>query len=269
MRALGREILDRYKTARTLVVGGTSLRGLVLYPVRHRLPNPRHQIDLKTGLSMVSPLDVPLVRVFEDIWVKRCYTRDDFKVTSGDTVVDIGASIGVFSIWAATRAQGVRVIAVEPSPRIFNFLVQNLSRNRLRQVVPVQAACGGEGGGAILYSRGFEGGNSMYARDNAGRTFRPLAEVLVQTLDEIFRRHEVAICNLLKLSCVGAEYEVLFNASEDTLRRISKISMEYHLGLNDHCLAEMVSFLEQRGFGVNFTAPYDDECGYLFARQRI
>lgn len=269
MGVLAQGIRARYKTARMLIRGGASLLSVVFYPIRHRLPSPRHQIDLRTGLSIISPLSEPLALQFEDIWVRQCYTPSDFKVAPGDIVVDIGANLGVFSMWAATRAQGVRVIALEPSPRMFHFLLQNLSRNGLRQVVAVQAACGGETGTAVLYSRGFEGGNSLYSRDNAGRVFRPMGLVEVLTLDDVFRRYQVNVCNLLKLSCVGAEYEILFNASEDTLRGIRKISMEYHLGLTDHCPEEMRVFLGHRGFHVTYTSPYDEECGWLYASRHL
>jgi hypothetical protein len=116
MSAFARGILDRYKTAGILVKGGASLPGIMLYPLRHRLPVPRHQIDLKIGLSIVSPMEEPLVRAFEDIWVNQCYTPSGFTIVRQDTVVDIGANLGVFSMWAATRAEGVRVILLRAIP---------------------------------------------------------------------------------------------------------------------------------------------------------
>jgi FkbM family methyltransferase len=269
MSALARAVLDRYKTCRILVKGGASLRGIMLYPLRHRLPAPLHQIDLKTGLSIVSPMEEPLVHIFEDIWLNQCYTPGDFKIDPGDTVVDIGANLGIFSVWAATRAKGVRVISLEPSPRMFRFLLQNLSRNGLRQVVAVQAACGGETGTAVLYSYGFEEGNSLYPRNIRGKVFRPQDQVEVLTLDDVFRRHEVEVCNLLKLNCEGGEYEILLKASKETLRRVRKMSMVYHLGLHDHGPEEMVGFLRQHGFEVTYSPPYDELGGYLYARRHV
>ena len=262
-------MIARYEKAMILAKGGASLRGILLYPLRHRLATPRNQIDLKTGLSIVSPMEEPLIYLFEEIWVGHAYTPPDFNVEPGDTVVDIGANIGVFSMWAAARAQRVRVISLEPSPGMFHCLQQNLSRNGLHQVIAVQAACGGHNGTAVLYSRGFEGGNSLYSRDIAGSVFRPLTRVEVLTLDEVFRRYQVETCSLLKLDCEGAEYEILFKASEATLRNVRRVSMEYHLGLNDHCLEEMVVFLEEQDFGVTYTPPYDEECGYLYASRQV
>ena len=108
----------------------------------------------------------------------------------------------------------------------------------------------------------------MYSRDNANREFSPLCRVEVQSLDDVFRNHGIEFCNLLKLSCVGAEYEILLKASEDTLLRIGTISMEYHLGLSEHSIEEMVDFLAFQGYEAVYTPPYDEECGYCYASRR-
>jgi FkbM family methyltransferase len=268
MSALARGVLDRFRTARTLFKGGATLRGIMLYPVRHRLPVRRHQIDLKTGLSMTAPLNEPLLHTFEDIWLNQCFTPYGFKIDAGDMVVDIGANIGVFSMWAATRAPRVQVISVEPSPRMFSVLLQNLSRNGLQQVLAVQAACGGIRGTAVLYSYGSDEGTALYPREIRGKLFRPLVRVEVLTLDDIFQQHHVEVCNLLKLNCEGGEYEIILKASEKTLQRVRKVSMIYHLGIPDHGPEEMANFLEGQGFEVLCNPPYDDLGGYLYARRR-
>jgi hypothetical protein len=113
MSTLIRRTLDRYKAARILAKGGAGFRGIALYFLRHLWPDSHHQIDLKPGLSLIAPLSEPLVQMLDDIWVKRCYTAGDYEIVAGDTVVDIGANVGWVSTYGATRAQGVRVIALE------------------------------------------------------------------------------------------------------------------------------------------------------------
>jgi len=268
-------VVGRFRTAKILIKGGASLWGVMLYPLRHRSSIPRHQIDLKMGFSITSPMEEPLVHAFEDIWINRCFTPEGFEIKSGDTVVDVGANLGVFSVWAATRAQGVRVISLEPSRRMFSLLIQNLSRNDLCQVGAVQAACGGETGKAILYSYGSEysygpeEGNSLYPRKIRGKVFCPQDQVEVLTLNDVFRRHQVDVCNLLKLNCEGSEYEILLKASQETLRQVMKISMIYHLGLLNHHPGEIVVCLRQNGFEVKCNPPYDELGGYLYASRNV
>ena len=102
-----------------------------------------------------------------------------------------------------------------------------------------------------------------------GSAFREVARPAVTTLDELLRRLGVARCDLLKLDCEGAEYEILYGASEETLRAIDAITAEYHVGLNEHTVAELVRFLESRGFIVTSTPLLDPEGGYLYAQRPI
>jgi FkbM family methyltransferase len=268
MSTLIRRSLDRIDLARVLLKGGATLGGTALYFLRHLQRDSYNQINLKSGLSMVAPLNEPLLQMLNDIWIKRCYTPAGFEIAAGDTVVDLGANVGAFAMYAATIASGVKVVGLEPSPRMFEVFQQNVARNSLHQVTPVHAAGGGKSGSATLYTRGFEGGNSLYPQDNAGRSFQSLATVRVLSLEEIFRMHGIEVCHFLKLCCPGAEYEILFEAPAATLQRIRRISMEYHLGLNDHTVQEMAVFLERLGFEVTYTPPYDEECGFCYARQR-
>jgi hypothetical protein len=74
--------------------------------------------------------------------------------------------------------------------------------------------------------------------------------VPVQVLTLDVPRTSLNHCDLLKLDNEGAEYETRFNAKDETIR-IDKISMEYHLGLNDdHTPDKLVDCLESHGFAV-------------------
>lgn len=83
-----------------------------------------------------------------------------------------------------------------------------------------------------------------------------------------FERFAVESCEFLKLDCEGAEYEILFKASADTLRKVERISLEYHMGVTDHAPQELVDLLGSRGFEVELLPPLDVESGYLHAVRR-
>ena len=57
----------------------------------------------------------------------------------GSTLVDVGANVGMYSIFAATR--GVEVIAIEPEATNYSTLVTNIRANRLEDMVTT--VCGG------------------------------------------------------------------------------------------------------------------------------
>ena len=226
MGGLRSRIAGYLRTGRTLLKAGVSVRSILLYPIRRRLAIPRNQIDLKNGMSIVSPVDEPLLIMLEEIWINRRYAMEDFKICSGHTIVDVGAHVGVFTLWAASADPGARVIAVEPSARMCEFLRRNISRNSLRNVTIVQCACGGENGRAVLYSRGAELANTLSARDRTGKQFPPLAHTEVVTLEALFQRLEVRSCDLLKLDCEGAEYDIVLKAPRNTLEKVQRIAME-------------------------------------------
>jgi FkbM family methyltransferase len=255
-----------------LASNGVTLSSIVFYPIRKHLPMARCQLDLRNGASISSPPDDPLLNLFREIWVERRYVKEDLKedleVPPGSAIIDIGANVGVFTIWAACRYPHARVIAVEPSPTSCEFLRRNILASRIGNVAVAELACGGGRGEAVLFRRGGSGMNSLYCRDNYGSHFQPLVRIAKLTLDDLFRRFDIQGCELLKLDCEGAEYEILFGASQETLRRVLKIAMEYHIGLNEHAADDLGRYLEARGFSVKIEDPFDEEGGYLYATRR-
>src|SRR5439155_22097922 len=73
-------------------------------------------------------------------------------------------------------------------------------------------------------------------------------------------------CDFLKIDCEGAEYDIMFHATADTLRRIRHISMEYHDGVTSHSHGELRAFLEKHGFRVQVHGnAAHRNLGYLYA----
>lgn len=81
-----------------------------MFPIRRRLPEPCSRIDLRSGISIVAPADEPLLEMFKEVCVDRCYAPTDFQVPAGHAIIDVGANVGVFTLWAATRWPLARVI---------------------------------------------------------------------------------------------------------------------------------------------------------------
>jgi hypothetical protein len=107
--------------------------------------------------------------------------------------------------------------------------------------------------------------DTLYDRDVYGSKFREVATVRVITLDDVFAQAGVDRCDLLKLDCEGAEYDVLCGAAPATLARISYIAAEWHIRLNDHDPAELEALLADNGFQLQRYPPLDAEGGHLHA----
>jgi FkbM family methyltransferase len=230
MRSFPDRIRAFVSMARWLWDAGVSLGTIACFPLRRRFHKPEARIQLRSGILIAAPTEEPLLSIFREIWVDRVYGDAN---AGGRTVIDIGANVGVFTLFVASRSSRSRVIAVEPAPRAYGYLCSNLRHNKLGNVIPLQVACGGSSGKAILYSRHNEAMNCLYAAgDRYGSAFHPVCEVEVLTLDQLFVRFQVKDCRLLKLDCEGAEYEILYAASSRTLASIDEIVMEYHVGIS-------------------------------------
>jgi FkbM family methyltransferase len=265
-KAMIRRFCNDIQFASRLLKGGVTLGSLLSYPLQRRLRSPERRLNLKSGISIASPGTLELLYLFEEIWIEGCYWKGG-EIPAGATVVDLGANVGVFTLSALANGAD-RVIAVEPSPEMCKYLSLNISSNHFGNVTVVQAACGAKAGEAVLYHRGDGMRIGLYGGDLQGHLFQPLCRTPVITLDDLFARNRVETCHLLKLDCEEAEYDILFNAHEDTLRTIQAIAMEYHAGLSGHDPQELVSFLQAHGFKVERTPLTEANVGYLYANRR-
>lgn len=69
-------------------------------------------------------------RVIEEVFIKRCYrhTRVHFDVEAGERWLDLGAHIGVFSLYCDWR--GASSVGYEPEKDNFALLVKNVGKKR-------------------------------------------------------------------------------------------------------------------------------------------
>ena len=63
--------------------------------------------------------------IYREIFQDRCYLRHGINLPETGTVIDIGANIGMFSLFVRSEAPGVTVLAYEPSPAAFRALKAN------------------------------------------------------------------------------------------------------------------------------------------------
>jgi FkbM family methyltransferase len=67
-----------------------------------------------------------------EIFVDRLYFQEGVSISPGEIVLDVGANIGVFTLFAAR--QGAQVYAYEPVPPTFEVLQHNIHLHRLDSV---------------------------------------------------------------------------------------------------------------------------------------
>ena len=152
---------------------------------------------------------------------------------SGGTVVDVGANLGDFSIYIAKLRPRMQILAVEPSPTTFAYLLWNLLLNGVPILRPHEfGVAGGRGGVLPLHrvasnesmtlfykpSASFTSvayGKTELERDGDPRDHFQWAkgwravEVSPLSLPDFLYAHGVQQLEWLKVDCEGCEYRLL------------------------------------------------------------
>jgi FkbM family methyltransferase len=180
--------------------------------------------------------------IIKEIWKHKEYTPSKlkkFRINKSDTVVDIGANIGIFTIFAANKAKNGIIYSYEPVPENFDLLKKNIEMNNFKNIKIYKfAVLGKKGEVKISLSNWNDGMHSVGIRG---------IKVSGITLEDIFLNNKIKKINFLKIDCEGSEYDILINTPEEYLKKIEKISMEFHdFGIYD--IPSLKGFLETNGF---------------------
>jgi FkbM family methyltransferase len=120
--------------------------------------------------------------------------------------VDIGANVGLFSLYVAAIAPAARIIAIEPEPGNFARLAFNIAANPSLPVTPLALALGDtEGTAEIVLNERDRGGTRLAAGGASGRGVAVRCRPLLAVVSEA----GVSDIDALKIDVEGAEDTVL------------------------------------------------------------
>lgn len=240
-------------------------------PRQHTLPN---------GLTVAYQSKAELLQFYEDIFEKRIYTRRGIALRDGDCVFDVGANIGLFTVFAALSFPAVTVFSFEPAPPLQDVLRANAAPygDRVR-VVP----CGlsSRAGSAELTFYPHSSGMSSFYPDQAEETAAlrmlirnelargktEMGELLrfedelveerlrgqtwtcpLRTLSEVIREHGVQRIDLLKIDVEKSELDVLDGLDDEDWGKVEQAVVEVHD--REDKLREVSSRFQAHGFNV-------------------
>jgi len=190
-----------------------------------------------------------------EVWKYKEYADDKyFTIGSSDVVVDIGAHIGSFSVYAAKMAPKGHVYAYEPAKNNYNLLVENIKLNKIDNISAFNIAILNKKDKINLFiAKENPGGTSIYK--NIWSKKRVIVPTI--TLKDIFTRNRLKKIDFLKLDAEGAEYKILLNSQPEILKKIDKMVIEFHDFLHTgHTYGELKLYLEKNGFHVTSTTPW-------------
>jgi|GEM_PF-5624082 len=240
---------------------------------RHRLPN---------GVEIAHLKAYETDYLYDEIFVERTYLKHGIDLPEDAVVFDIGANVGMFSLFVADQSPDARIIAVEPSPVTHAVLDRNL-RLYAPDATTIQAGISDRDREAEFT---FYPNSSVFAGfhaadddkealraivanelEQAGRLHDeqdadPYLEALLdhrlqreqfrcplRSLSNLIREHDVDRIDLLKIDAEKCESEILDGIAESDWPKIRQIVVEVHD--KDRLILEDVRRrLSARGFDV-------------------
>lgn len=196
--------------------------------------------------------------LYDEIFTNASYSSDlRSRMEHAEVVVDVGANIGLFSLWAHWELGAPRIVAFEPVPQLHSLLEHNLSRHGVNHIAyPVALGRSRATATLTVYPR-----NSiisgLYADPeeereivrryihntlNPDQVLRPelidlvltsrlqtqSSECEVRRLSEMLRQSNVDVVDLLKIDVEKSEADVLAGIDERDWSRIRRVLLETH-----------------------------------------
>jgi amino acid adenylation domain-containing protein/FkbM family methyltransferase len=238
------------------------------------------RFELPNGMVIATRNASETEFTYEEIFEQNSYLRNGVTLSDGAVVIDAGANIGMFSVFAATACRGARVIALEPIPQTYAILrvnagVYDLGIEALNCGVAAreQTAVFTHYPNVSIFSGRFADGAKnreiigAYIRNQArqaGEAAPSDAEIetileerfqgepvegRLRTISQIIRERSLDRVDLLKLDVERSELEALAGIEDGDWPKIRQIVIETHGGPAE---AERIAErLQERGFAVS------------------
>jgi len=170
-------------------------------------------------------------------------------INEGDTVVDIGANLGLYTLFASKVVGNTGVVySFEPDHENLAILKRNVTQNGLKNVSISDLALSNVKGSASLYINKYSKGSQSLIESNVPHK-KGSIDVVTTSLDDFFSNIKNDL-NCIKIDVEGFEPYVLEGAKKlFKQKRIIKIFIEYVADLLPK-ESNIINLLEDNNFAI-------------------
>lgn len=189
----------------------------------------------------------------KEIFSENCYYLDPLDGEAGlekedPVIIDLGAHIGMTTLYFKRLFPQARITAYEPIPANFELLKKNVEENQLDKVKLVRAAVAPKSGQIILQEPigedAWKSGAGIIPGGWKGAQTNKQIRIEAVGIREVINGR----VDLLKMDIEGMEYEVIRNMGAK-IRSIGRMIIEVH-PRKDHRAEEIKKILLQNGFEI-------------------
>lgn len=219
----------------------------------------KHLKKYSEVISDEATIALPLYEIFVD----NIYNHKFCNISKGDIVVDIGASLGFFSLYA--YYQGCKIsYSFEPIKKLYDAISKQL-KNISTLDLENKAVDNFTGKAKIYIPKQESIGSSLY--DPSKKYNKPQTTEICDVISfmEMVKEKKIEKIDFLKLDCEGSEYNIIEAIPDEYLKNnIRKIAIEFHN--NSGQLKKTLDRLESLGFEFDFRngSRIDGELGIVY-----
>ncbi|HEX7184125.1 MAG TPA: amino acid adenylation domain-containing protein, partial [Thermoanaerobaculia bacterium] len=246
----------------------------------------RSRRALPNGLAVVEQNRDETEYLYEEIFANRSYLQHGLTLPPGACVFDVGANIGMFTLFVRQECPTARIYAFEPIAQIFETLrintelyadevkllqfgLSNRERTETFAYYPRYSMMSSQSDYSrptedieitkrLLRNEGAQGKGGAGAFDEAdeilaGHFRSELQPGRLRRLSDVLREERVERINLLKIDVQRAEMDVLGGISEEDWGRIDQVVLEAHdakEGESAGRISQLIELFERHGFRV-------------------
>ena len=199
-----------------------------------------------------------------EIFKFREYRIAENVIRQAKIIIDVGAHIGLFSLYCHAINPLAKIFALEPEPNNIKRLTKTLALNTVlsAKILPV-ALAGKTGKGRLILTP--DSHNHYLGTADA------LEEGIIVktlTLSALKKQEKLKQIDLLKMDIEGGEYDIFENLSATDYLGIKYIILEYHED-KERRRKDLEKILRENGFGVQvFPSQFDKTMGFVFANNK-
>jgi FkbM family methyltransferase len=193
------------------------------------------------------------------VWLVEDYEVSGFNINNEDIVIDIGAHIGLFSLFVSQYCKNGKIFSYEPIEKNFRILKENIELNKIKNVIYFNSAVSNQSNKLKIFIDSDDSAHSIFESD------RDFIEVNSTTIKSIFDENKIKKCNLLKLDCEGAEYQIIESIPKEYFLKIDKMIIEYHIANeNPELYKKLIQNLKDNSFKIKIE-PISEGMGMIYA----
>lgn len=191
----------------------------------------------------------------------------------GDTVLDVGANAGLYSIIASKIVgEEGHIYAFEPGEVELSLLAENIALNQSSNIQVVDKAVGNYVGEVNLGISDDGAMNSLRVTQHSMQNIKQWTSVQITTLDEFIKHSSIAKVDFIKIDVEGAEYLVLEGAKEVLTNNKLTILFESSNVTSaafEESISDIIQYVQRIGFSVYYLDEHSNLTQVLETTQDI